>query len=172
MNAGFIPQNMWMHDMETGGGRIISEACHFVDLCSYLSGSTVEEVCMNAMGTNPEENTDNASILLRYANGTNAVINYFSNGSKSYDKERVEVYSQGRTLVMENWRKLKAFGFGNFSKMQTSQDKGHTNQFSRLTDHIKNGKGQLIPFQELVNTTRASIAAVESLMSGCWVSVK
>ena len=70
---------------------------------------------MNAMGENPEENTDNASILLKYENGTNAVINYFANGSKSYSKERVEVYSQERTLVMDNWRTLKGFGFKGLS---------------------------------------------------------
>src|SRR5690606_35384692 len=63
MNAGFIPANVWVHDMEVGGGRIIGEACHFIDLCTYLSGSKVKAVCINAMGTNPEENTDNASIL-------------------------------------------------------------------------------------------------------------
>jgi predicted dehydrogenase len=84
MNAGFIPADMWVHDLAIGGGRIIGEACHFIDLCSYIAGSRITSVCMNAMGENPEENTDNASILLRYENGTNAVINYFANGSKSY----------------------------------------------------------------------------------------
>ena len=111
MNAGFIPKDVWVHDMQVGGGRIIGEACHYIDLCSYLSGSKVVSVCINAMGKNPEENTDNASILLKYENGSNAVINYFANGSKSYSKERVEVYSQERTLVMDNWRTLKGFGF-------------------------------------------------------------
>src|SRR5690606_22035999 len=77
MNAGAIPSNVWVHDMEIGGGCIIGEACHFIDLCTYFSSSKVVSVCMNAMGINPEENTDNASILLKYENGTNAVINYF-----------------------------------------------------------------------------------------------
>ena len=90
MNAGFIPKDVWIHDMEIGGGRIIGEACHYIDLCTYLAGSKVISVCMNAMGKNPEENTDNASILLKYENGANAVINYFANGSKGYSKERVE----------------------------------------------------------------------------------
>ena len=171
MNAGFIPHEMWMHDMEVGGGRIISEACHFIDLCSYLAGSLVEAVCMNSLGTNPAENTDNVSILLRYQNGSNAVINYFSNGSKAYDKERVEVYSQERTLVMENWRKLTGYGFKNFSKDSSSQDKGHAAQFKLLMEHIKSGKGSIIPFEELINTTRASIAAVDSLKKGEWISV-
>ena len=109
MNAGSIPKEMWVHDMEVGGGRIIGEACHFIDLCSYLANSSIVSVCMNALGENPQENTDNASIILRYANGSNAVINYFSNGSKSYAKERIEVYSNERVFVIDNWRKLTAF---------------------------------------------------------------
>ena len=124
MNAGFIPKDVWIHDMEIGGGRIIGEACHYIDLCSYLSGSKVVSVCMNAMGKNPEENTDNASILLKYENGTNAVINYFANGSKGYSKERVEVYSQERTLVMDNWRTLKGFGFKGFLVQNQVKIKG------------------------------------------------
>jgi len=68
MNAGFIPSNVWVHDMEVGGGRIIGEACHYMDLCVYLTGSKIEAVCMQAMGTHPEENTDNASILLKFEN--------------------------------------------------------------------------------------------------------
>ena len=79
--------------MEVGGGRIIGEACHYLDLLMYLAGSPIEAVCMNAMGTDPKDNTDNASILLRFANGSNGVVNYFANGNKGYSKERVEVYS-------------------------------------------------------------------------------
>lgn len=81
MNAGFIPANSWVHDLQIGGGRIIGEACHFIDLCSYFTGSHVVSVNMNAMGVNPGTNTDNANILLKYADGSNAVINYFANGS-------------------------------------------------------------------------------------------
>ncbi|MEE1961619.1 bi-domain-containing oxidoreductase [Allomuricauda taeanensis] len=171
MNAGFIPAEVWVHDMEVGGGRIIGEACHFIDLCSYLADSEVMAVCMNAMGKNPEENTDNASILLKYRNGTNAVINYFSNGSKTYSKERVEVYSQERTLVLDNWRKLKTYGFkgGNAS---SGQDKGHFNQFKALLDQQRNGGKPIIPFESLMNTTKASFAAVESLKQGKWISIE
>lgn len=171
MNAGFIPAEVWVHDMEVGGGRIIGEACHFIDLCSYLADSEVMAVCMNAMGKNPEENTDNASILLKYRNGTNAVINYFSNGSKTYSKERVEVYSQERTLVLDNWRKLKTYGFkgGNVS---SGQDKGHFNQFKALLEQQRNGGKPIIPFESLMNTTKASFAAVESLKQGKWISIE
>jgi predicted dehydrogenase/threonine dehydrogenase-like Zn-dependent dehydrogenase len=171
MNAGMIPSTLWVHDMEVGGGRIVGEACHFIDLISYLAGSKVKSVCMTSMGINPEENTDNATILLKLENGSNGVINYFSNGSKEYSKERVEVYHQGRTLILDNWRKLKGFGFKNFSSKTSNQDKGHQNQFSLLIDSIQKGGNAIIPMDDLVNTTKASFAAIESLKTGTWVSL-
>jgi predicted dehydrogenase/Zn-dependent alcohol dehydrogenase len=172
MNAGFIPEKVWVHDMEIGGGRIIGEACHFIDLISFLTGSKVKSICMNAMGINPKENTDNASILLKYENGTNAVINYFANGSKAYSKERIEVFHQERTLVLDNWRRLKGFGFKNFSSSSSSQDKGHQNQFNLLINSIQNGGAEIIPMEEIVNTTIASFAAIESLKKGTWIDIK
>jgi predicted dehydrogenase/threonine dehydrogenase-like Zn-dependent dehydrogenase len=172
MNAGFIPANVWVHDMEIGGGRLVGEACHYIDLCSYLAGSKVVSICMNAMGKNPQENTDNASILLKYENGSNAVINYFANGAKSYSKERVEVYSQERTLIMDNWKKLNCYGFKGASKFSSRQDKGHYNQFKELIENQKSGGKAIIPFDDIVNTTRASFAAIESLKKDKWIQVK
>ena len=163
MNAGFIPANVWVHDMQVGGGRIVGEACHFIDLMVFLTGSKVKSVFMNAMGTNPAENTDNAIITLQFENGSQGVINYFSNGNKAYSKERVEVYSQERTLVLDNFRKLEGFGFKGFSKMSSKQDKGHFAQFQLLNEAIQKGKESLIPFDEIYNTTLASFAAIESL---------
>lgn len=172
MNAGFIPKGVWVHDREMGGGRIIGEACHYIDLCSYLADSKVTSVCMNAMGKNPAEDTDNVSILLKYENGSNAVINYFANGSKSYSKERVEVYSQERTMIMDNWRKLKFFGFKGMSNVSGKQDKGHFNQFQKLIEQQKKGGEPIIPFDSIINTTKASFAAIESLKLGEWVEIK
>lgn len=171
MNAGFIPKEMWVHDLEIGGGRIVGEACHFIDLCSYLAGSRIISVCMNAMGVNPEENTDNASLLLRYENGTNAVINYFANGSKAYAKERIEVFSKERVFVIDNWRKLEAFGVKGFSTMKGTMDKGQKIQFALLNDRIQNGGDALIPFDSLINTTKATFAAIESLKQNRWVDI-
>jgi predicted dehydrogenase/threonine dehydrogenase-like Zn-dependent dehydrogenase len=171
MNAGNIPANVWVHDMKVGGGRIIGEACHFIDLIGFLTGSKVKSVCMNAMGNNPAENTDNASILLKYENGSTGVINYFSNGSKFYSKERVESYSQDRTLIMDNYRVTTGYGFKGFSHLKTKMDKGHNKQFELLTQNISNGGASLIPFNELVNTTRASFAAIESLKGRRWVDL-
>jgi predicted dehydrogenase/threonine dehydrogenase-like Zn-dependent dehydrogenase len=171
MNAGAIPPNVWVHDMEVGGGRIIGEACHFIDLCSYFIGSRVISVCMNAMETNPTENTDNATILLKYENGSTAVINYFANGSKAYSKERVEIFHQEKTLILDNWRKLKGYGFKGFSSDSSSQDKGHFYQFKLLVDTVKNGGPAIIPFDSIVNTSQASFAAIESLKQGTWISI-
>jgi len=172
MNAGFIPPEVWVHDLETGGGRIIGEACHFIDLCSYLADSRVVAVCMNSLGTNPAENTDNVSILLKYENGTNAVINYFANGSKAYSKERIEVYSQERTLVLDNWKELKGYGFKGFSKMKKNQDKGHKAQFALLNERIQNGGEALISFDSILNTTRAGFACIESLKTKAWIEIR
>lgn len=171
MNAGAIPPEVWVHDMQVGGGRIIGEACHFIDLCSYLAGSKVVSVCVNSMGVNPAENTDNMTILLKYENGTNAAINYFANGSKSYSKERIEVFSQERTLILDNWIELKGYGFKGFSKMKARQDKGHNAQFTLLNDRVKNGGGALIPIESIINTTKASFACIESLKNKQWIDV-
>ena len=172
MNAGFIPSDVWVHDLEVGGGRIIGEACHFIDLCSYLADSKVISVCMNSMGVTPAENTDNVSIILRYENGSNAVINYFANGSKAYSKERIEVYSQEKTLVLDNWRELRGYGFKGFSKMKSTMDKGHAAQFALLNERIIKGGEELISFDSILNTTKASFACIESLKQNSWIEVK
>lgn len=176
MNAGYIPPEVWVHDLEIGGGRIIGEACHYIDLITYLTGSKVKEVCMQAMGQHPQENTDNAAILLKYENGSLGVINYFANGNKSYSKERVELYYQGKNLIMDNFRKLYGYGYGkgmlSNKLLNTKQDKGHKRQFKLLTERWKEGWQPLIPFDEIVNTTRASFAAIESLRQNKWVEIK
>jgi predicted dehydrogenase/threonine dehydrogenase-like Zn-dependent dehydrogenase len=171
MNAGYIPANLWVQDIKVGGGRIIGEACHFTDLITFFTGSRVSEVCMNAMGIHPVDNTDNATILLKYENGSTGVINYFSNGSRAYSKERIEVYSQERTAIIDNFRQTTGYGFNGFSKLKTGLDKGHKNQFHQLINNVKNGGKPLIPFDELINTTKASFAAIESLKNNCWIKI-
>jgi predicted dehydrogenase/threonine dehydrogenase-like Zn-dependent dehydrogenase len=171
MNAGFIPYNLWFHDMSIGGGRFISEACHHIDLVAHLSGSLVESVCMTALGAHPQENTDNASIMLKFKNGDLGIINYFSNGHKAYSKERVEVFSQEKTMILDNFMRLEAYGYKGFSSMKTKLDKGHHEQFSRFLQSIRTGGESLIPFESLVNTTRTTFAAITSLKTGQWVTV-
>jgi predicted dehydrogenase/threonine dehydrogenase-like Zn-dependent dehydrogenase len=171
MNAGFIPPEVWVHDLKIGGGRIIGEACHFIDLMIFLTGSKVVSVCMNALGQHPSVNTDNASILLKFENGSTGVINYFANGSKAYSKERIEVFSQEKTVIIDNFIKTEGYGTKGFSSMKTTLDKGHKKQFELLGERIKTGGDALIPFAEIVNTTKASFAAIESLKQNKWIDI-
>lgn len=176
VNAGSIPAGSWVHGRAVGGGRIMGEACHFVDLITFLTGSRVVSVCLNAMGRNPTETTDSASLLLRYENGATGVVNYFANGSKAYGKERIEVYSQGRTLVLDNFRKLTGYGFRGFSSLSGRQDKGHTEQIKRLITQVRTGRNArpsepLIAFADIVNTTQTTLAALLSLRESRWVDV-
>jgi predicted dehydrogenase len=170
INAGNIPSNSWVHDMQVGGGRIIGEACHFIDLISFFANSHVAEVLMTSHGLAPKENTDNASIVLKYKNGSLGVINYFSNGNKAYSKERIELYFHGKTIILDNFRKMKCYGFST-SGMSKSQDKGHGNQFKLWQERLSQGGPPLIDFADLMNTSRASILAVTSLSTGSWMKV-
>ena len=127
---------------------------------------------MNAMGINPEENTDNASIMLKMENGSTGVINYFANGSKAYSKERLEVYSQERTLITDNFITTKGFGFKGFKKLKTKLDKGHKKQFQTIVFKAKEGNGiELIPYEELINVTKAGFAAIDSLKQKKWIDI-
>lgn len=171
INAGFIPNDVWIHHLETGGGRIIGEACHFIDLMIFLSNSKVTQVMMTAMGLNPNLETDTASILMKFENGSIGVINYFANGNKSYSKERFEIFDQGKVLILDNFRKLEGFGFKGFSSISSRQDKGHLNQFDTLLQAIRNETKTLIPFEEIYNSTQASLAALKSLQTNQWIQL-
>ena len=171
INAGFISQDSWVQDMLVGGGRIIGEACHFVDLMIYLSGSKVKKVVMSALGTQPPLNSDNVIIILQFENGSQGTINYFSNGNKSASKEKIEIYSQNKIVMIDNFRKMTTHGFKSFSSLSSSQDKGHKEQFRQLLQQVKQGGSPMIPFEEIVNSTRAVLAAVESLQKDSWIVI-
>ena len=168
MNAGAIPLNHWVHDPLVGGGRLVGEACHFVDLAVFLTGSLIESVNAAAVG----EVADCASILLRHASGAVSVINYLSQGNREVSKERVEVHSQGRTLLLDNFCELRGFGFRSFSKLKTKLDKGHAAQFALFARRVKEGGPALIPWEEISNVTRATLAIPKSLAERRWVKLE
>jgi len=171
VNAGYIPSNHWIQDINIGGGRIIGEACHFIDLITYLTENEVTEVVASSM--EKTENADNVSIILKYKNGAHGIVNYFSNsnGHKAYSKERIEIYTQGRTLILDNFRKLRGFGFKGFTKRNSKLDKGHKDQLIKYIDFLKKGGEPIIPFSEIINTTKAAFAAVRSLKTRDWVKI-
>ena len=170
MNAGEVPLEHWVQDMEQGGGRIIGEACHYIDLISYFTSSKVKSVLLAANGTSPRDNTDNASILLKYDNGSLGVINYFSNGSKSYPKERIEIFQSGKNIIIGNFKQIQFFGFRNKGFKKT-QDKGHSIQFKNWLNMIQKGGEPIIPFDSIYNTSKASILCIESLKTNSWIDV-
>ncbi len=163
VNAGIIPPGHWVHDPVRGGGRIIGEACHFIDLMVFLCGSPVVSVSSHRMGGNAVIPEDKMSISLDFADGSIGTVNYFANGSKSYPKETLEVFSEGRVVRLENFRRTTGFGFKGFRKFTTwRQDKGHVGQFASFVRNIEQGGAPLIPIFDLINVTLASFAAMTS----------
>ncbi len=171
MNAGYISPDHWVHDPSVGGGRIVGEACHLIDICVFLTGSLVKSVCMNSLGESYNLNSDNASMILKFHDGSNATINYFSNGSKKYSKERIEIYSQGGICIIDNFRKTTAYNIKGFKSLKTKIDKGHFNQFYQYLDRIKKGGENLIPLQEILNVSKTSLSSIESLKTNKWINI-
>jgi len=161
VNAGVVPPDHWVQDPVRGGGRIIGEACHFIDLMVHLAGSPVRTVAAAMVGGGVATRTDKMSIVLGLEDGSVGTVNYFANGSKRYPKEMLEVFSEGRTLRLENFRRLVGYGFRGFRKFKTcSQNKGHDAEFAAFVRRVVEGGPPLIPLAELVNVTLASFAAM------------
>jgi predicted dehydrogenase/threonine dehydrogenase-like Zn-dependent dehydrogenase len=167
MNAGAIPSNHWVHDPQVGGGRLIGEACHFIDLAIHLTNSPIVAVSATAL----DGATDSASMLLRHANGSTAVVNYFAQGHRDVSKERIEVHQQGRSLLLDNFRELRGYGFKSFSKLKTALDKGHTRQFALFAERVRKGGAALIPWPEIANGARATLAIPRAMAERRWIDV-
>lgn len=167
INAGAIPLNHWVHDPMVGGGRLIGEVCHFIDLAIFLTGSLISAVSASNVGGA----SDCASILLRHLNGSISVVNYLTNGNIELSKERVEVHSDGRSLLLDNFRELRGLGFRSFSSLKTKQDKGHQRQFSLFAERVKTGGPPLIPWPEIANSARATLAVPLAIAERRWISV-
>lgn len=168
VNAGMVPASHWVQDPERGGGRIIGEACHFIDLMSFFTKSTVTSVysCMVAESLDTIC-SDKISISLKFGDGSIGTINYFANGHKDIPKERMEIFSDGRILHLEDFKTLTGYGFNNFKRLKLrTQDKGHENEMSLFVDTVINGGAPIIPFNHLLNTTLATFAALESAKTG------
>ncbi len=162
VNAGMIPANHWTQDLQIGGGRILGEGCHFIDLLRFLVGKPIVKINAMKIGGSGAVTEDKMTVTLAFADGSTGTVHYFANGHKSFPKERVEVFCAGRILQLDNFRKLTGFGWPGFKKMNLwTQDKGHTAEMAALVAAIKNGKESPIPFAEIIEVTRACFDAVE-----------
>ncbi len=170
VNAGYIPGSHWIQDPQVGGGRIIGEGCHFVDLLRYIVDRPIVAVQAMMVGDAPgvEVRNDKMSISLLFADGSLGTIHYFSNGHKSVSKERLEAFCEGRVLELDNFRTLRGYGYPKFKKQNSwlRQDKGREAEMQGFVNRVIHGGDALIPPDELWNVAEATFAAEESAQSG------
>ncbi|OJV21390.1 MAG: dehydrogenase [Dyadobacter sp. 50-39] len=171
VNAGYVFADAWIHDSVRGGGRLMGEACHFIDLVAWLAQSRITEVCTNALTVRGTMSSENVSVLLRLANGSAGTVHYFSNGHSGYPKERIEVHSLGRTLILDDYKVLRGYGFQGFREMKLNAGKGHQEQFDKLFECISSRNEPLMPPEDIWNSSRATLAARDSMWAGGWVKV-
>ncbi|MFC5461618.1 bi-domain-containing oxidoreductase [Massilia niabensis] len=165
MNAGAIPATHWTQDEASGGGRIIGEACHFIDLMRFLAGSPIVSIQARRMGASPGVaiTEDKAAITLGFADGSFGTIMYLANGAASFPKERVEVFAAGRVLQLDNFRKLTGYGWPGFSKMNLwKQDKGQAGCAAAFLKAVESGV-PAIPSAEIFEVARVTIEAASIL---------
>ncbi|EJF69204.1 putative zinc-binding dehydrogenase [Pseudomonas sp. Ag1] len=166
MNAGAIPANHWTQDPSVGGGRIIGEACHFIDLMRFLAGSKIVSIQARRMGDTPAVaiTEDKAAITLGFEDGSFGTILYLANGASSFPKERVEVFAAGRVLQLDNFRKLKGFGWPGFSKLNLwKQNKGQSECAAAFLAAVQNGAVTPITSDEIFEVARVSIEVARIL---------
>ena len=166
VNAGRIPKEHWTQDHYEGGGRIVGEVCHFIDLMQFLTGSppiSVFAECVSA-GSEKTVDADSVFIVLRFADGSNGCVAYVSEGDKSLPKERLEIFGGSRTFVLEDYRRATLHKDGREEQVTLkAQDKGQKEQIRRVCASILNGTEAPISLNELAATTRATFRALDSL---------
>lgn len=165
INAGIVPNDHWIHDPGIGGGRIIGEVCHFIDLCAFLVNSPVISVTATALQNN-SHNNDTACINLQFANGSIASISYFSNGNKEVSKERIEVYNGGLIGIIDDFSSLSISDGSKTKKKSKSQNKGYSEEITAFIGALKDGGQSAIPFDSIYNTTLATLMVAESISEG------
>lgn len=166
VNAGEIPADHWTQDLAVGGGRIIGEACHFIDLLRHLAGTPIELHHAVSLGPQPGMNVshDKATITLQFADGSVGTIHYLANGHKGLPKERLEVFCAGRVLQLDNFRKLRGWGWPGFSKMNLlRQDKGQSACAKAFVGAIKSGGSAPIPLSEVLEVSRVTLEVAEAI---------
>ena len=166
INAGAIPTEHWTQNSLIGGGRIIGEACHFIDLMRHLIGHKIKGFTATMMGNTPgiEVREDKTSITLSFEDGSFGTIHYLANGGSTFPKERIEVFCDDAVLQMDNYRVLTGYGWPRFKKMKLfRQDKGQKACVKAFTDSIINGKESPILYEELMESSRVSIEVANSL---------
>jgi len=171
INAGVVLPDHWVNDPEIGGGRIVGEACHFIDLAMYLAGDKIISVSANAM--EDSNNLSNTTIVnLKFANGSVASVNYFSNGNKRVSKEFIEVFCGETVVQIDDFKSMIIYGKSVKKIKSKKQDKGHTEEMVQFLKSIREGKSCPIPFEESYLSTLATFKIIESIKTNRVVYLK
>jgi predicted dehydrogenase/threonine dehydrogenase-like Zn-dependent dehydrogenase len=161
VNAGAIPPEHWTQDPNIGGGRLLGEGCHFIDLLRFLAGAPITSSAASYMDSTTRDTVD---VSLRFADGSIGAIHYFANGSKAFPKERLEVFAQGRVLQLDNFRRLRGYGWPGFSSMNLwRQDKGQQECAAAFVRALEAGGQAPIPYSEIAEVSRVAIELSASL---------
>jgi predicted dehydrogenase len=166
MNAGAIPRDHWTQDPVAGGGRILGEACHSIDLARFLIGRPIIRASGIPMrtGSSGAVRPDTASISLEFEDGSVAAIQYYANGHRDFPKERVEAFCDGRILTLDNFRVLRAHGWAGARTYRTwRQEKGHAACIKAFIDAVDTGDSAPIPPEEIFEVSKVAIEIAEAL---------
>ena len=163
INAGYLPPAHWTQDPAIGGGRIIGEACHFVDFITFLVGESPVTVTAHALPDGGKYSEDNVSMTFTFPDGSIGVVDYLANGDKSVPKERVEVFCGGMIAVLDDFISLQITKDGKMKEERGAQDKGWVNEWKAFVKSIREGGEPPIPYKQLIGVTKSTFAAVESL---------
>ena len=168
VNAGYIPLGHWTQDPQQGGGRLIGEACHFVDLITFLVGAPPATVSAQGLPEAGRYREDNLALRFTFPDGALGLVSYLANGDKAFPKERVEVFSAGRVAVLEDFRSLELVQDGRRQVVSSRlrQDKGHSAEWLAFTKALGAGGPPPIPYDHLFGVTRATFAALRALRTG------
>lgn len=163
VNAGAVPADHWTRDPRVGGGRITGEACHFVDLLRFLAGEAIVAASMQTLGGAVTSGSqDSATIQLRFADGSLGAIHYVTSGHRAFPKERIEVFCGGRILQLDNFRRLRGYGWPDFKVARLwRQDKGQRALVEAFVAAIRRGGEPPIPFSEIIEVSRVVVSLGE-----------
>jgi predicted dehydrogenase/threonine dehydrogenase-like Zn-dependent dehydrogenase len=168
VNAGFLPLDHWLHDPEQGGGRIIGEACHFVDFLTFLIGSPPTSVQAQSLPDLGRYHQDNAVMTFAFPDGSLGTVSYLANGDKTFPKEWVEVFVGGRIAILDDFRSLELIDHGkrHVERSRLRQDKGHQAEWEAFSSALKSGGPPPIPYKHIFGVTTATFAAMKALQNG------
>ncbi len=175
VNSGYIPTSSWLHEQEEGGGMLVGEMCHFVDLMQFICGARPTSVYAQSLSLNRADmaDTDNLSIVVTFDNGSVGTLFYNTVGDKAAPKERLEVFGGGAVAMLDDFRRLDIVKTGSRSKKKSmNQDKGQAAQIKATLEAVSGKGASPIPFDELVAGMRVIFAAKESLATRQPVTVE